>query len=151
MQFFRFGSAPRFSEDDVYRPDQRFRLGIGARASTSTDDIFLTITAKQKVRLGKNTDIVRGRQVLNSYTQAKLSASYDYNVRTERWGGEAIAMVSHAMFRFSDEQDLRVTAGCRVPLYSSGTGRASPFVRIEENCWRVESDLNGSWSVRYAL
>jgi hypothetical protein len=151
LQFFRFGAAPRFTDDDVYRPDQRLRVGIGARASTSNDDIFLTVTAKQKIRLAKNMDIVRGRAVLNTYTAAKLSASYDYNARTERWGGEAIAMLSHAMFKFSDDQDLRLTAGCRVPLYATGPGPASPFVRIEENCWRVESDLKGSWSVRYAL
>jgi len=150
-QFMRLGSAPRYSEDDVYRPDQRLRLGLGARTSSTSDDVLLTVTAKQKVRLAKGTDVVRGRQVLRSYTQAAFKARYDYNVRTESWSGEAVAAVSHAMFRFSDDQDLRLTAGCRVPLTARGAGEPHPFVRLEENSWSVTADTKGGWKMMYAL
>jgi hypothetical protein len=151
LQFFRLGSEPRFSDDDIYRPDQRLRLGIGAKSSSASDDVFLTVSAKQKIRLNKQSDIVRGRQNLNSYTQASLRANYNYNIKTEAWGGEALATVKHAMFKFSDDQDLRITAGCRIPLTPSGAGKAVPFVRVEENCWGVTADLKGGFIINYAL
>ena len=152
MQFFRLGPAPRFSEDDIYRPDQRLRLGIGAKSSSSTDDVFFTVTAKQKKRLAKSTDVVRGRLLINSYTQAQLKGHYDYNVRTEAWSGEAVATLSHALFRFSDDQDLKVSGGCRVPLSAAaGVGKIEPFLRLEENCWRVTTDFKGKWTMQYRL
>ena len=103
------------------------------------------------MRLAKRTDYVRGRHVLGSYTQAKLKARYDYNPRTEAWGGEATAAVSHAMFRVSEDQDVRISAGCRVPLSPTGAGAAEPFLRVEENCWSATTDLKGGWRVAYAL
>ena len=95
--------------------------------------------------------MVRGRQVLNSYTQASLRANYNYNIKTEKWGGEALATLSHAMFRFSDDQDVRFTAGCRIPLTPTGAGKAEPFVRVEENCWGVTADLKGGFIIKYSL
>jgi len=103
------------------------------------------------IQLAKTTDLVRGRQVFKNYTQATLKARYDYNLRSDAWNGELIASASHAMFKFSDDQDVRITAGCTVPLSPAGPGTAAPFLRLEENCWSVTSDLKGGWMVRYAL
>ena len=97
--------------------------------------------------------MIRGREVLNTYTQAILQANYDYNVRTEAWRGVAIGKLSHAMFKFSDDQDLRITAGCRVPLSPTGAGKAEPFLRLEENCWSLTAELGGRgwWRIDYRL
>lgn len=116
-----------------------------------TDEVFLRITGKQKFTVAKQSEIIRGRQVLRNYSQANFKASYDYNVRTENWTGQASASLSHAMFRFAEDQDVRITAGYQTTLSNFGLSQPKPFVRIEENCWRFESDLNGSWFVRYAL
>ncbi|KAH7623685.1 putative Outer envelope pore protein 21A, chloroplastic [Nannochloris sp. 'desiccata'] len=151
LKFFRLGTEPRFSDDDIYRPDQRLRLGIGAKSSSSSEDVFLTLNAKQKVRLNKQSEMVRGRQVLNSYTEASLRANYNYNIKTEAWGGEAVAKISTALFKFSDDQDVRLSAGCRIPLTPNGAGKAVPFVRVEENCWGVTTDLKGGFVINYAL
>jgi hypothetical protein len=135
------------------------RLGLGIASGVSspaggifpTDEIFLRITGKQKLTISKQSDIIRGRQVLRNYSQAKFKASYDYNVRTEKWTGKASASLSHAMFRFAEDQDVRITAGYQTSINSYGLTEPKPFVRIEENCWQFESDFNGSWHVRYAL
>lgn len=145
------GREAGYAADDVWRPDPRLRLGLGARASTATDDVLLSLTAKQRVAVAKSSHVVRGRHVLASYTQATLKAHYDFNPRTERWGGEAEASASHAMFRFADDQDVRVSAGARVPLTPAGPGRAAPFLEVQENCWSLTTDLRREWRVTYSL
>lgn len=71
VKHFRVGSAPLFSSSDVYKPDQRPRLGIGVKITSSApEDAVLMLTLKQKKRLAKSTDFVRGRNILRSYTQA---------------------------------------------------------------------------------
>ena len=77
LKFFRIGSRPLFSADDVYKPDQRPRLGIGVKISSiRPEDAVLTFDVKQKKRLAKSTDYVRGRHVLNSYTQVIRNDSF---------------------------------------------------------------------------
>ena len=68
-----------------------------------------------------------------------------------QWGGEVLGSVSHAIFRFTEEQDLRLTAGVRAPLTEAGLGEAQPFLRLQENCWGITFDRHGSWRVTYDL
>jgi hypothetical protein len=131
--------------------DTRLRLGVGARSSTRDEDVLLSLTAKQHVPLTKSFEVVRSRHVMRSYTQAKVKAEYNYNLRTERWGGEAVAQLSRAVFRFADDQDVRLTVGCRVPLTPSGPGTAESFLRVQENCWSVTANRYGDWRVMYSL
>ena len=46
---------------------------------------------------------------------------------------------------------MRLTAGCRIPLTPNGAGKAAPFLRVEENCWGVTTDLKGGFIINYAL
>lgn len=39
-KFFRLGAAPSPQLGEIYQPDTRIRLGLGAKASTATEDIF---------------------------------------------------------------------------------------------------------------
>lgn len=43
-----------------------------------------------------------------------------------QWGGELHAHLSHAIFRFSEDQDVRLTAGVRAPLTQQVTDRGCP-------------------------
>jgi hypothetical protein len=147
----RLGAPPAFSPDDAWRPDPRPRLALGARASTAGDDVFFVVAAKQTLRLAKRADVVRGRAVLRSYTQAAARARYEYCPRTDAWAGEASAALSHAAFRLAADQDVRVSAGVRAALGPKGLlGRPEPFLRVQENCWSLTADARG-WRVSYDL
>lgn len=68
-----------------------------------------------------------------------------------QWAGEASASLSHAIFRFTEDQDLRLTAGVRAPLSPAGIGQPEPFLRLQENCWSLNMDRHGAWSIKYDL
>eukprot|EP00887_Chlorella_sp_A99_P007997 scaffold12.g7997.t1 len=145
-KFFRVGRTPSFSASDPFQPDTRLRLGIGAKASgvngkaPSSDDTAFSLSAKKKFVLNKRQEVVRNRVLLRSYSQASLAASYDYNMRTERWSGELAGA------------DLRITAGVRAPVSDRGmVGRAEPFLRLQENCWGLTIDRRGNWTATYDL
>ena len=55
------------------------------------------------------------------------------------------------MFRFTEDQDVRVTAGVRLPLLQSGVGDPQPFLRLQENAWSLHADAKGGWRVTYDL
>lgn len=48
-----------------------------------------------------------------------------------QWRGEASACLSHAVLRFTEDQDLRVTAGVRAPLTQHSVGQPEPFLRVQ--------------------
>lgn len=81
--------------------------------------------------LHRSEDVLRSKVVVNGYTQAVARARYDYSPRADAWAGEASLAVSHAMLRFTDDQDVRVTAGVQVPLYQQSTGKPEPFFRVQ--------------------
>ncbi|PRW57685.1 outer envelope pore isoform A [Chlorella sorokiniana] len=156
-KFFRLGSLKPHDPNEAYQPDTRLRLGLGLKASGvggktySADDVLLSVSAKKKLAVQRSQEVVRGRLLLRNYTQASVAANYDYNIRTEQWGGEVHAHLSHAIFRFTDDQDVRVTAGVRAPLTQQGVGAAQPYLRVQENCWALTVQPDGQWRVSYDL
>lgn len=156
-KFFRMGKLAAHNPNEAYQPDTRLRLGVGVKASgvggqkVSADVLLLSLSAKKKVQVQRSQEVVRNRLLLRNYTQAALAANYDYNVRTEKWGGELHAHLSHAIFRFTDDQDIRITTGVRAPLSQQGVGTAKPYARIQENCWALTVHPDGEWRVSYDL
>lgn len=156
-KFFRAGKVKPFNPNEVYQPDTRLRLGVGVKAagvggkSLSADDLLLSLSAKKKVAVQRSQEVVRSRLLLRNYTQAAVAANYDYNIRTEQWAGELHGHVSHAIFRFTDDQDVRLTAGVRAPLTQRGVGEARPYLRVQENCWALTVHPDGQWRVSYDL
>ncbi|KAL4457292.1 hypothetical protein ABPG75_012157 [Micractinium tetrahymenae] len=156
-KFFRVGKLKSFDPSEVYQPDTRLRLGVGVKAAgvggntVSADDLLLSLSAKKKVQVQRSQEVVRNRLLLRNYTQAAVAANYDYNVRTEKWAGELHGHVSHAIFRFTDDQDVRITAGVRAPLTQQGVGTAKPYLRLQENCWALTVHPDGQWRVSYDL
>ncbi|PSC73740.1 outer envelope pore [Micractinium conductrix] len=156
-KFFRVGKQKAFDPNEVYQPDTRLRLGVGVKAAgvggrkLSADDLLLSISAKKKVQVQRSQEVVRSRILLRNYTQAAVAANYDYNVRSEKWAGELHAHLSHAIFRFTDDQDVRLTAGVRAPVTHQGVGVAQPYVRLQENCWALTVHPDGKWRVSYDL
>lgn len=55
------------------------------------------------------------------------------------------------MFRFTEDQDVRLTAGVRAPLTHKGVGEARPYLRLQENCWSLVVHPDGEWRVAYDL
>ncbi|EFN55602.1 hypothetical protein CHLNCDRAFT_52218 [Chlorella variabilis] len=148
-KFFRVGKLAVYKPNEVYQPDLRLRLGLGVKAAgvggqkMSADDLLLSLSAKKRVQVQRSQEVVRNRLLLRNYTQASLGANYDYNLRSEKWGGELHARLSHAIFRFTDDQDVRLTAG--------GVGDPKPYARLQENCWSLTFHPNGEWRVGYDL
>jgi hypothetical protein len=120
-------------------------------ANSASDELVLSATAKQKATIQKTQEVIRGRAILRNYTQLKLSARYDYSPQADRFSGSAVAALSHAMFRITDDMDVRLTAGVAVPLSAKGAGRAEPFFRVQENSWSLVADSRGGWRVAYDL
>lgn len=86
--------------------------------------------------------------------QAHARANYDYDIKKDTWSGKGEIGVSHAMFRFADDQDVRFTAGTQCSLSSRGITNPQPFVKFEENNWSLVVTSNGqrsSWRISYAL
>lgn len=151
-KFLRLGKLPQYTSLDIYRPDTRLRLGIGAKALSVTDDVFFSVNAKKKFSLHKSQEVVRGRPLLNSYTQLVAGVTYDCNLRNQVWAGQADAKLSHAMFSFTKDQDIRVTVGLKAPISPvTGVGNPEPYLRVQENCWGVVVDKHGGWRVTYDL
>lgn len=156
-KFLRMGKLAFFDPSEAYQPDTRLRLGMGVKASgvggrtMSADDVLLSLSAKKKVKVQRTQDYLKNRVLLRSYTQATAQASYDYNLRTEKWGGELHARISHAIFRFTNDQDVRLTAGVRAPMTQQGVGVARPYARLQENCWSLTVHPDGEWRVAYDL
>jgi hypothetical protein len=46
--------------------------------------VLLSLSAKKKARVARSQEVVRGRVLLRSYTQASAQAHYDYNLRSEK-------------------------------------------------------------------
>ncbi|KAL6780985.1 hypothetical protein ACKKBG_A09295 [Auxenochlorella protothecoides x Auxenochlorella symbiontica] len=149
-KYFYLGSSV-VKPNEAYQPDTRLRVGLGAKASTSSDDVTISLNAKKKMVLNRVQHLTRNRVVLDSYTQAVARVHYDFNPRSETWRGEASACLSHAVLRFTEDQDLRVTAGVRAPLTQHSVGQPEPFLRVQENCWTLNVDRHGGWNVLYDL
>ena len=52
-------------------------------AAPCADDLVLSLSAKQKVKVQRSQEVVRSRLLLRNNTQAAVAANYDYNLRTE--------------------------------------------------------------------
>ena len=149
-KFLRLGDL-KYNSSDAFRPDTRLRLGLGAKASSVTEDVFLSVNGKKKFTIQSQQAVQKGLPILKNYTQLTLAATYDYNMRNEIWGGEAHASVSHAIFKFVDNQDVRVTVGVRGRINQTGLADYEPYLRVQENCWSILTNLKGDWRLTYDL
>jgi hypothetical protein len=52
-----------------------------------------------------------------------------------QWGGELHARISHAIFRFTNDQDVRLTAGVRAPVTQQASFTALAAVLLR-GCWQ---------------
>lgn len=63
-----------------------------------------------------------------------------------QWAGELHGHVSHAIFRFTDDQDVRITAGVRAPLsHQVGPPQPQPARPAAQPCWVFSSRAQAMW------
>ncbi|GAB4813203.1 hypothetical protein N2152v2_000249 [Parachlorella kessleri] len=151
----RLGKTPLFSPNSVYQPDTRVQLGLGAKATTESDELLFSLGAKKRFVLQERTEIIRNRINLLGYTELVLRAGYDYNPRLERWAGEASVQGTHSIFGFTEGQDLRVSAGYRARFTPTGVTSQEPFLKIRENNWGLQTNFKRGgrkdWLLTYDL
>ena len=140
-------------KDPLY--DERLRFGMGVALSSARPDTLLCLHAKKKVRVSKKYKVSKGKDIVAQCTDATLKGMYNYDLNSDTWFGTLHASLSHTMLKFHENMDVRLTAGVRFPFSKRGmlTQSANPYLKIEENCWCVETNLGtfDRWVVSYHL
>lgn len=131
--------------------DSRMRLSAGVDFASSTADTALVLKAKKQHRIAEKRRVSRGKDFLDSATDIRLKARYDYNLQADSWSGNAVVEVSHASFKVNDAMDLRVSLGMKGSINRGQISRMQPVLKIEENCWSFTTDCKGTWVVDYLL
>lgn len=131
--------------------DNRLRLSAGVDFASSTADTALVLKAEKQYRIAEKRRVSRGKDFLDSATDIRLKARYDYNFQADSWSGDAIAELSHASFKVNDNMDLRVSLGMKGSINRGGVSQMQPVLKIEENCWSFTTDCKGMWHVDYLL
>ena len=142
MSFPRASTSPQTNED-------RFRFAFGIKGGDAVGPSIET-KAKKNFCLLKETRIVRGKEIVNRYSDLQLGGKLSLEPQIKTWSLQLKALATMAIFRLNRNMDIRIRGKICLPIDKYGIKPTIPVLSVEENCWSLQT--NGKdWKVFYRL
>ena len=111
------------------------RADIGLTYETKLDDV------RYGARARKTVDVSPSKDGMSTVT---LRGGVSYGVKRSKPLIEGTIELTHKVFNFQEDQDLRLRVGYDLV-------KREPYAHIRENNWSFKTDFQKSWSVYYDL
>lgn len=129
--------------------DDRFRFSFGIQGGDGVEP-SIEAKARKKFCLSKETRIIRGKEIVNRYSDLQLGGKLSHEPQNNTWSLKLKALATMAIFRLNRNMDIRIRGKIYLPIDKYGIKPIIPVLSVEENCWSLQT--NGKdWKVFYRL